>query len=142
MKIQTDPSVQRWTVPEIQAALNALAQADDPILDHLQNQQAYLLLPDTELSLEVRHMINQLRNTGHLEQIANCFEKIPFSRVGQAWEGYCMYATSLFVALSLLKFTTRCYNGRLRCALFVAQSSQIPFSFAFATLPETLGEVA
>ena len=108
----------RWSRKSILEELERLPSADDSSLHQLQQQGVYLLLPDTEHSAELRYLVKQFRETRQVELVADRFEKIPFSGVGQAWEGYCLYATSLFIALNLLRFTTQCY-GWLRCALFL-----------------------
>jgi len=120
-KTQLFHQTTRWPIEQIQAEIGRCIHADDETIDRLKLQRVYLLLPDTEHSKEVRYLIGQFRDTGQLDVIADRFEKIPVSGVGQVWEGYCLYSTSLFIALGLLKFTT-CYYGWLRCALFVERS--------------------
>jgi len=113
----------RWSNETILAELEQLPDADETDMKLLQQRQSYLLLPDTEHTAELYYLVRQLRQFGHLQLVASCFEKSPVSGIGQAaCEGYRLYATSLFIALSLLKFTSRCC-GRLRCGLFVLKDS-------------------
>lgn len=110
----------RWTLAQIQTELDRFSQGDGADLDALHCRHVYLLLPDTEHSPELQYLLRQFRNSGRLDVLADRFDKIPVTGVGQSFEGYCMYGTSLFVALGLLRLTTR-YYGRLRCGLFVTR---------------------